>query len=117
MRAQLSQHPASLKTFFITEMWERYGFYVVQSLLALFLALYFKWPDKKVYFLVSSFTALNYLTPVIGGWIADYLLGQKNSILMGAVILLLSYVALAMMRNDAVLTLALAAIPVGTGLG
>ena len=116
MQGQLNQHPASLKTFFITEMWERYGFYVVQSLLALFLALYFKWPDKKVYFLVSSFTALNYLTPVIGGWIADYLLGQKNSILMGAVILLLSYVALAMMRNDAGLTLALAAIPVGTGL-
>jgi POT family proton-dependent oligopeptide transporter len=38
MQGQLNQHPASLKTFFITEMWERYGFYVVQSLLALFLA-------------------------------------------------------------------------------
>lgn len=112
----VNNHPPSLRVFFITEMWERYGYYVVQTLLALFLALHFKWPDKKIYFLVSSFTALNYLTPLVGGWIADSLLGQKRSILVGAVVLFLSYVSLALMTSDHGLTLYLAGITVGTGL-
>lgn len=116
MQENLSSHPSSLRVFFITEMWERYGFYVVQSLLALFLALHFKWPDKKVYFLVSVFTALNYLTPVIGGWVADHLLGQKRAIITGAVILLISYLCLALITTDTMLIVALALIPVGTGL-
>ena len=71
------KHPKVLKVFVFTEMWERYGFYVVQTLLALFLALHFKWPDEKVYFLVGSFTALNYLSPLLGGWIADHLIVEQ----------------------------------------
>jgi len=109
-------HPKSLKVFVITEMWERYGFYVVQTLLALFLALQFKWPDKRVYYLVGSFTALNYLSPLIGGWIADHLIGQKRSILLGAFVLFLSYVSLSFMHNELSLLISLAGIPVGTGL-
>lgn len=112
----VNNHPPSLRVFVVTEMWERYGFYVVQTLLALFLALHFKWPDKNVYFLVSSFTALNYISPLIGGWIADHLLGQKRAILVGATVLLISYVSLALMTSDHGLTLYLAGITVGTGL-
>ncbi|KTD06441.1 Proton-dependent oligopeptide transporter (POT family) [Legionella gratiana] len=97
-------------------MWERYGFYVVQSLLALYLALYFKWPDKQVYALVGSFTALTYLSPVVGGWIADKLIGQKRAVLLGAVVLFVSYCLLSLVDNPTVLTAALAAIAVGTGL-
>lgn len=118
------KHPSSLKVFFATEMWERYGFYVVQTLLALFLSLHFHWSDERVYALVGSFTALTYVSPVIGGWIADYLLGQKRAILAGAVILLFCYVALVIVAGkhdmtDAAscgLTLSLAGIAVGTGL-
>lgn len=109
-------HPPSLRTFFATEMWERYGFYVVQTLLALYLALHFQWPDKRVYALVGSFTALTYISPVIGGWIADHLLGQKRAILMGAVVLLISYLAVSNVITDQGLTAALAGIAVGTGL-
>ncbi|MBA2651415.1 MAG: MFS transporter [Tatlockia sp.] len=109
-------HPPSLRVFFATEMWERYGFYVVQSLLALYLALFFQWPDKRVYALVGSFTALTYISPVIGGWIADHLLGQKRAILTGAAILFLSYLSLTFFVNDYSLTAALAGIAVGTGL-
>lgn len=110
------KHPKSLKVFVITEMWERYGFYVIQTLLALFLALQFRWPDKKVYYLVGSFTALNYLTPLIGGWIADHLIGQKRAILYGAFVLFLSYLSLTFMHNELSLMISLAGIPVGTGL-
>ncbi len=109
-------HPETLKIFFATELWERYGFYVVQSLLALYLALHFHWEDKAVYALVGSFTALTYVSPVIGGFIADHLIGQKRAILTGAVVLLLSYIALSFAVGTEALTASLAGIAVGTGL-
>jgi len=111
-----AHHPASLRIFFGTEMWERYGFYVVQTLLALYLAIHFKWEDTKVYPLVGSFTALTYVSPVIGGWIADKLLGQKRTILIGAVVLFLSYLMLAFISSNHGLMITLAGIAVGTGL-
>ena len=111
-----SNHPLSLRTFFATEMWERYGFYVVQTLLALYLVLHFKWADKEVYALVGSFTALAFLSPLVGGWIADHLLGQKRVIVIGAVVLLFSYLALSAAHSDYLLNLSLAGIAVGTGL-
>ena len=116
MQTVQTNHPKSLRIFFLTEMWERYGFYVVQTLLALYLALNFKWHDKQVYALVGSFTALTYLSPLVGGWIADHLLGQKRAILTGAFILLASYLSLSLIAGDQGLTLALAGIAVGTGL-
>lgn len=97
-------------------MWERYGFYVVQSLLALYLSLYFNWPDKQTYALVGSFTALTYLSPVVGGWIADKLIGQKRAILLGALVLFVSYCLLSIIDNASAMTTALAGIAVGTGL-
>ncbi len=110
------KHPPSLRIFFATEMWERYGFYVVQTLLALYLALHYHWLDKNVYELVGSFTALTYLSPLVGGWIADHWLGQKRTILVGGVVLLFSYLGLSMTASDHTLTWSLAAIAVGTGL-
>lgn len=116
MPTNSEKHPKSLRIFFATEMWERYGFYVVQSLLALYLALHFKWPDKQIYALVGSFTALTYLSPVVGGWIADKLIGQKRAVLLGAVVLFVSYCILSLVDNTTALTASLAAIAVGTGL-
>ncbi|WP_419421041.1 peptide MFS transporter [Legionella sp. D16C41] len=110
------KHPPTLRVFFATEMWERYGFYVVQSLLALYMALHFKWPDEHVYALVGSFTAITYLSPIVGGWIADQLLGQKRTILTGAFFLFISYLILAFVTSTQGLLIALAGIAVGTGL-
>ena len=109
-------HPQSLRTFFATEMWERYGFYAVQTLLALYLALHLYWPDEKVYILTGSFTALTYLSPVLGGWIADHLIGQKTAIFLGMFILLFSYASIGLIVTDLQLCLVLAGIAVGTGL-
>lgn len=100
----------------MTEMWERYGFYVVQTLLALYLALHFKWSDSQIYALVGSFTALTYISPVLGGWIADHLIGQKRATLLGAVFLFISYALLSFYASGSILTLALAGITVGSGL-
>jgi POT family proton-dependent oligopeptide transporter len=110
------EHPSSLPIFFATEMWERYGFYVVQTLLALYLALHFKWPDKQIYTLIGSFTALTYISPVLGGWIADHLIGQKRATFLGAFFLFISYIFLSVQVTGQALPLALAGIAVGTGL-
>lgn len=109
-------HPKELKIFFLTEMWERYGFYTVQTLLTLYLVMAFKWEDQNVYPLVGTFTALTYLTPVLGGWIGDKFLGQKRSVFIGAFLLFLSYIALGYITNEYQLNICLAGIAVGTGL-
>jgi POT family proton-dependent oligopeptide transporter len=116
MTYSVLRKPSALPIFFITEMWERYGFYVVQSLLALYLAITHQWPDKRIYALVGSFTAITYLSPVVGGFIADNLLGQKRAILTGAVCLFLSYITLACVTSEVGFLGALAGIAVGTGL-
>ncbi len=106
----------ALTVFFSTEMWERYGFYVVQSLLALFLTSHFHLSDAYTYTLVGTSTALTYISPMVGGWVADNYLGQKRAVLLGAVLLFVSYIILATVNNLHHLFLALAMIAAGTGL-
>lgn len=110
------QHPKSLRTFVTTEMWERYGFYVVQTLLALYLVMHLGWPDIRVYKLVGSFTALTYISPVIGGWIADHLIGQKRAVLLGTGFLFVSYITISFVTSDIGLCTTLSGIAVGNGL-
>ncbi len=52
-----------LTIFSVTEMWERYGFYIIQSLLALYLAYTLHLHEKETYKLVGTFTALSYISP------------------------------------------------------
>lgn len=113
---KINQNPVSLPVFFSTELWERYGFYVIQTLLTLYMVMHFHWPDTKVYALVGSFTALTYLSPFIGGWIADSFIGQKNAVLLGAIILFVSYIFLGFSHHIPSLIKALASIAIGTGL-
>src|SRR3990167_6211221 len=116
MLSHIQRHPPVLKIFFATEMWERYGFYVVQTLLALYLALHFHWQDDDIYTLVSSFTGLTYLSPILGGFVADHWIGQKRAVFLGIFFLFISYLALATMSSDFFLRLSLAATAIGTGL-
>lgn len=111
-----TKHPRALNVFFVTEMWERYGFYAIQSLLALYLSLHFGLDDARTYALVGSFTALTYISPIVGGWIADHLWGQKQAVLMGAIILFAAYVLLALDQSQQGMLAALAIVAVGTGL-
>lgn len=109
-------HPKSLRVFFMTEMWERYGFYVVQTLLILYLTFHFHWNDERAFELVGSFTAMTYISPFIGGWIADRYIGQKRAVILATVILFISYVTFALYQSSEGLMIALAGIAVGTGL-
>lgn len=116
MSKEMTDSTKILAVFCTTEMWERYGFYVVQALLALYLSLHLRMSDVKTYALVGSFTALTYISPIIGGWVADNFLGQKRAVLVGAILLSASYVVISFAISINLLLCALALIATGTGL-
>ena len=84
-------HPRELARLFTTEMWERFGYYGMRALLTLYLAKHFLFSDSTTTGLYGGFTALVYLTPLIGGLIADRYLGSKRSVKFGALVLSLGY--------------------------
>jgi POT family proton-dependent oligopeptide transporter len=87
-------HPRQLARLFTTEMWERFGYYGMRALLTLYLAEHFLFNDTTTTGLYGGFTALVYLTPLVGGLIADRYLGAKRSVKFGAIIMALGYFTL-----------------------
>ena len=84
-------HPQQLKRLFTTEMWERFGYYGMRAILTLYLANHFLFSDTTTAGLYGGFTALVYLTPLVGGLIADNYLGSKRSVKFGALMMSLGY--------------------------
>src|SRR4026209_2382722 len=81
-------HPKGLSTLFFTEMWERFSYYGMRALLLLFMtapaaAGGFGWDAAKAGPIYGLYTAMVYLTALPGGWIADRILGQRRSVLIG----------------------------------
>ena len=83
-----NRHPAGLFLLFATEMWERFSYYGMRAILALFatkqLLLDKSFVSEQVY---GSFTGLVYLTPIIGGYIADRYWGNRRSIVVGGLLM------------------------------
>ncbi|WP_395623652.1 peptide MFS transporter [Sphingomonas daechungensis] len=88
-------HPRQLARLFTTEMWERFGYYGMRALLTLYLTKHFLFSDQQATGLYGGYTALVYLTPLVGGFIADQYLGSKRSIKFGAILMALGYFTLA----------------------
>src|SRR3954447_22743964 len=88
-------HPRQLARLFTTEMWERFGYYGMRALLTLYLTKHFVLGDHASTGLYGGYTALVYLTPLIGGFIADQYLGSKRSVKFGAILLAIGYLTLA----------------------
>jgi POT family proton-dependent oligopeptide transporter len=87
-------HPRQLARLFSVEMWERFGFYGMRALLVLYLTKHFLIADYQANGLVGGYLSLVYLTPVIGGWLADYYLGSKRSVKWGALVMAAGYLLL-----------------------
>jgi POT family proton-dependent oligopeptide transporter len=87
-------HPRQLKRLFTTEMWERFGYYGMRAILTLYLVNHFLFSDTTSTGIYGGFTALVYLTPLIGGFIADQYLGSKRSVKFGAILMSLGYLTL-----------------------
>jgi proton-dependent oligopeptide transporter, POT family len=88
-------HPRELARLFTTEMWERFGYYGMRALLTLYLTKHFLFSDQQATGLYGGYTALVYLTPLVGGLIADQFLGSKRSVKFGAIVMAIGYFTLA----------------------
>lgn len=85
-------HPKGLFLLFGTEMWERFSYYGMRAILVLYLIATvesggFGWSNAEALSLYGTFTMAVYLTPVLGGWIADNVLGQRKSIIFGGLLM------------------------------
>ncbi len=108
------KQPPALKVLFFAELWERFGFYCMQALLVLFLTKYYSMGDKDAYNLFSAFSALIYATPILGGYLADRFIGFRRAIIIGAVLYLFGYFALASLDKH-IFFFALSALIMGNG--
>src|ERR1051325_6518992 len=88
-------HPRQLARLFTTEMWERFGYYGMRALLTLYLTKHFLFSDQQATGLYGGYTALVYLTPLVGGFLADQYLGSKRSVKFGAILMAIGYFKLA----------------------
>lgn len=94
-------HPAGLFVLFFTEMWERFSYYGMRALLTLFLISNiadggWEWSNERAMKLYGLYTGLVYLTPLLGGIIADKVTGFKKAILIGALVMTLGHASMAL---------------------
>ncbi len=94
-------HPRQLARLFSTEAMERFGYYGMRALLTLYLAQHFLFSDTTTTGIYGGFTALVYLTPLIGGLMADRFLGSKRSVKFGAILMSLGYLTLCLGGGEA----------------
>ncbi|MEN9640482.1 MAG: hypothetical protein RLZZ262_2351 [Bacteroidota bacterium] len=78
-----SKHPAGLWVLFGTEMWERFNFYGMRAILTLFMVNSLLMKEEEASLIYGGFLGLCYLTPMLGGFISDRYLGNRNCILLG----------------------------------
>ena len=126
---EVAGHPRGLFVLFYAEMWERFSYYGMRALLILYLTKFWLFNDGKGNLIVGAYATLCYITPVLGGYLADRWWGQRKAVLFGACSLavghlLMSYEGLhgitdpLVKQADPALNvfwLALALISVGTG--
>ncbi|MFC3713090.1 peptide MFS transporter [Sphingoaurantiacus capsulatus] len=88
-------HPKGLFVLFFAEMWERFSYYGMRALLIFYLTQHWLFSDEASSVIYGAYTALVYITPVIGGYLADRYLGQRKAVLYGAVLLTIGHFLMA----------------------
>jgi POT family proton-dependent oligopeptide transporter len=114
-------HPAGLFVLFFTEMWERFSFYGMRVLLVNFLTMAaigynpgWEWSAENATALFGTYAMLLYITPIIGGYIADKFTGYRWAVIIGSIIMTLGHASMAM-ETEFSLYLGLALLVIGTG--
>ena len=114
-------HPAGLFVLFFTEMWERFSFYGMRVLLVNFLTMAaigynpgWEWTVENAGALFGTYAMLLYITPIIGGYIADKITGYRWAVIIGALIMTLGHLSMAL-ETEFSLYLGLALLVIGTG--
>ncbi|HUH51183.1 MAG TPA: oligopeptide:H+ symporter [Flavobacterium sp.] len=114
-------HPSGLFVLFFTEMWERFSFYGMKMLLILFLTAPitginpgWEWSRENALALIGTYGSLLYLTPLIGGYVADKITGYRTAVIIGCVVMTLGHVSMAFETKPA-LYFGLGLLVIGTG--
>ena len=117
----MKQHPKGLPFLFFTEMWERFGYYLILGIFVLYaiepegigggLGL----PDKVADDIFGTYIALTYLTPFLGGFLADRVLGYVKSIYLGGFLMGMGYIGLGIFKDLPLFYTSLGLIIVGNG--
>ncbi len=105
-------HPKGLYVLFGAEMWERFSYYGMRALLVLYLTKHLNFSRADALDVYATYTGLVYLTPLLGGYLADRYLGQRKAILVGGLIMALGHFAMAF---EPLLNYALGLIILGNG--
>jgi POT family proton-dependent oligopeptide transporter len=103
-----------LALLFAVEMWERFSYYGMRALLVLYLVNGLGWTDGNASRLYGTYTSLVWLTPIIGGYLADRFLGTRRSMIIGALVITIGHFLLAM-QTMAFFYAGLACVIIGTG--
>lgn len=115
-------HPAGLFVLFFTEMWERFSYYGMRALLVLFLTSSlidanpgWGWPREHALAIYGSYTGLAYLTPILGGYIADRIIGYRWAVIVGALLMTLGHASMAIEIDHSFMYLGLCLLVIGNG--
>jgi POT family proton-dependent oligopeptide transporter len=96
---ELLGHPRGLYLLFGAEMWERMSFYGMRGLLVLYLTDVtrggFGWSQGDALSLYGWYTGLVYVTPLLGGWLADNVLGQRRAVVIGGLLMMIGHFLMA----------------------
>ena len=121
-RPEVGGHPKGLYILFFAEMWERFSYYGMRALLIFYLTQHWLFNDSASNIVYGAYVSLVYITPVLGGWLADRYLGQRKAVLFGAILLTIGHFCMAFEgtggQNDPTINIfwmALAFIIVGSG--
>jgi len=112
---QFFGHPRGLATLFFTEMWERFSYYGMRGFLILYMTKALAFTDTQASNAYTTYVSSVWLTPILGGLIADAWLGQYRSVLLGGIIIALGHFTLAF-HGLPFLYAGLGLIVIGTGL-
>ena len=95
-------HPPVLFVLFFTEMWERFSYYGMRALLVIFLTAEilgpnpgWGWSKKTALSLLGTYAMFVYLTPLVGGWLADKHIGYRKAVVIGAFLMTLGHISMA----------------------
>lgn len=102
MKADIFGHPSQLFVLFFTEMWERFSYYGMRAILVIFLTGVITgdnpgwgWTSEDALHLLGIYASLVYLTPIVGGWLADNKIGYKMAVVIGALLMTLGHASMA----------------------
>lgn len=107
--------PRGLARLLFAEFWERFSYFSVLSVFALYVNEHLHVPEGRAASLAGTLAALTYLTPLLGGWLADRVLGSWRTLLLGSVVLTAGYASL-IHPSVAALYAAVALLTLGSGL-